>query len=63
MYVREPCKRITHSAPPEGRAVNLLGASLVNLLTGKRHLMGFVRKEMFCSCGCSGYCTVHSLLR
>eukprot|EP00959_Pyramimonas_sp_CCMP1952_P431599 9038822-Pyramimonas_sp.AAC.1 len=63
MCVREPCKPTAHSAPPKGRAVFLLGASLENLLTDRRRLMGFVRKEMICSCGCSGYCTVHSLLK
>eukprot|EP00959_Pyramimonas_sp_CCMP1952_P104186 2177751-Pyramimonas_sp.AAC.2 len=25
--------------------------------------MGFVRKDSLCSCGCSGYCSVHSLLK
>ncbi len=36
--------------------------SIINLLSNKRHLAGFVRTMELCSCGCGGYHTIWGML-
>lgn len=42
---------------------NLLAFWLINLLTMKRHLIGFVRSSDICRCGCRGWCTLWPILK
>ena len=36
---------------------NVVGVWLVNLVTGKRHLILNLRKGLLCRCGCNGWCS------
>ena len=43
-------------------AGSLLAVSFINVLSGRRHLAGFVRTAEVCSCGCGGHDTIHGLM-
>ena len=49
--------------PIPGVAVNLLQVSVVNMVSYKRHMMGFMRHNELCDCGCGGYCSIHGMLQ
>ena len=36
----------------------VLGIWLVNFLTGERFLLVVLRKKLWCTCGCRGWCTL-----
>jgi hypothetical protein len=41
----------------------VLGVWVINLITGRRHLIAIVRKRLICKCGCAGgWCTIYPLL-
>jgi len=40
----------------------VLGVWIVNLGSGKRHVVAAIRKKIVCRCGCGGWCTWHDLL-
>ena len=42
-----------------GRKRSFIVLSIVNLLTGKRHVGVLLRKRICCKCGCRGWCTVY----
>ena len=44
------------------RTDSLIGFWLLNLLSGKRHLLCFVRTSDMCKCGCRGWCTLYPIL-
>ena len=46
-----------------GRSDSILGLWLVNLLSSKRHVLGVLRHQDFCRCGCHGWCTIFPALR
>ena len=48
--------------PATGWADSLLAVTFINLISGKRHIAGFIRTADVCDCGCGGYDTIHGLL-
>eukprot|EP00959_Pyramimonas_sp_CCMP1952_P295266 6175537-Pyramimonas_sp.AAC.1 len=75
---RDPCARREGSASPipcgiyvdgvtyqqsaSGRQDSITGIWLVNLLSGKRHLLSALRHSDECACGCRGWCSTYPLL-
>eukprot|EP00959_Pyramimonas_sp_CCMP1952_P270713 5659226-Pyramimonas_sp.AAC.1 len=51
----------SYAMDPSGSADSLLGVSIINLITKKRHLLGFLRTSEYCECGCGGHCSVHAM--
>ena len=41
---------------------SVIGMWLVSLVSGARHLIGLIRKQKTCKCGCRGWCTFWPLL-
>ena len=46
-----------------GKSDSLIAFTCTNLAVGKRHLLAVVSKRELCSCGCSGWCTLHEIFR
>jgi len=46
-----------------GTRESVLGFFLLNLTTGRRHLLAALRKGWQCKCGCGGYCSLFPILR
>jgi len=40
-----------------------VGVWIVNLISGKRHVLCSLRKRIICQCGCRGWCSFDALLR
>eukprot|EP00959_Pyramimonas_sp_CCMP1952_P129139 2700431-Pyramimonas_sp.AAC.3 len=58
---RDDCaRRVCLGVQPKG-ADSLLGVSVINLISKKRHLLGFLRTSEYCQCGCGGHCSVHAM--
>ena len=53
---------IRYISQAAGRSDSVLGIWLINLMSGKRHLMTSLRKSDQCSCGCRGYDSLFPLL-
>lgn len=45
------------------RTDSVLGIWCYLLLTGKRHLLGVIRKSELCACGCRGWCSLAPIFR
>ena len=45
-----------------GRLRTIIVVSCCNLVTGRRHVMGVLRKHVCCRCGCKGWCSLYPLL-
>eukprot|EP00969_Alexandrium_andersonii_P011182 485865-Alexandrium_andersonii.AAC.1 len=42
-----------------GRQDSFVGFYTYNLLTGKRHVAGLLRRSELCRCGCRGWCSLY----
>lgn len=49
------CDNVRYTSAIAGTADSLLGLWLVNVYTGKRHLIGTLRGREACRCGCKGF--------
>ena len=41
----------------------VVGVWVVNVITGARHVVGLIRKQLLCQCGCRGWDTFYPVLR
>eukprot|EP00959_Pyramimonas_sp_CCMP1952_P068458 1428613-Pyramimonas_sp.AAC.1 len=53
---------VRYTPAQAGHQDSLLQPSVINLVSWKRHLLGFVRKGDMCDCGCGGKHTVRTLM-
>eukprot|EP00959_Pyramimonas_sp_CCMP1952_P106029 2216875-Pyramimonas_sp.AAC.1 len=53
---------VRFAALQAGRSDSILVATIVNLLSQKRHVVGVLRQLDMCRCGCNGWCSVHTYL-
>ena len=53
---------VRFTALQAGRSDSILVATLANLLTEKRHVVGVLRQLDMCRCGCNGWCSVYYFL-
>eukprot|EP00959_Pyramimonas_sp_CCMP1952_P473549 9501922-Pyramimonas_sp.AAC.1 len=50
---------VSYMSSAAGRNDSTLGMWIVNLCSGKRHLLSVTRTSDSCQCGCKGWCTVY----
>ena len=48
---------------PYSHTDGVLGVWLLNIVSGKRHLVVVLRKRIICKCGCRGWCSYDALFR
>ena len=53
---------VAYSSALAGRSDTVIGFSVINLLTNKRHPAAVIRSLDQCRCGCRGWCTVFVVL-
>ena len=46
-----------------GKAGSILNISVINMLSRKRHMLGFMKVGEMCGCGCGGHCSIYSMMR
>eukprot|EP00959_Pyramimonas_sp_CCMP1952_P472633 9500350-Pyramimonas_sp.AAC.3 len=50
---------VSYMSSAAGRSDSTLGMWVVNLCSGKRHLLSVTRSSDSCQCGCKGWCTIY----
>ena len=50
-------------AVPYSESDSVIGWWMVNLLSGRRFLVGLLRKRLSCRCGCRGWCSFYAIFR